>query len=131
MTPMPASMLIQTERPSLGRLVVLRVGNWRRRLLLRRDFRGRARKDVLSVRDEEVEENEEEEEALLVKIGYLDEVEADENDMIDISSSLVSVIHMKEEEEEEGRRKKEKKLRLRGLTRFLIRLYFPSIIKNK
>lgn len=59
MTPMPASMLIQTERPSLGRLVVLRVGNWRRRLLLRRDFRGRARKDVLSVRDEEVEENEE------------------------------------------------------------------------
>lgn len=101
-------------------------------MLLRRDFRGRARKDVLSVRDEEVEENEEEEEALLVKIGYLDEVEADENDMIDISSSLVSVIHMKEEEEEEeGRRKKEKKLRLRGLTRFLIRLYFPSIIKNK
>ena len=87
---MPASMLIHTERPSLGRLVVLGLGNWKRTLLFRWDLRGRARKEVLSFRDEDGDE----EEALLVKIGCLLEVEADEIDMTDISASLVSVIHM-------------------------------------
>ena len=68
-------------------------------MLLWWDLRGRARKEVLSLRDED------EEEALLVKIGCRIEVEAEENGMADISSSLVSEIHvvMKKKKKHEER----------------------------
>lgn len=57
-------------------------------------MRGRGRKEDFSFRDEEAEEGDEEE-ALLVKIECLVEVEGDGNEMIDIFSSLVSLIHRK------------------------------------
>lgn len=89
-TPMPASMLIQIDRPWLVRVAVLGLGNCRRsEKLLRWDLGGgSARKEVLSLGDEE-------EEGLLLKIGWLVEVEGDENDTTAIVAALSSEIHVK------------------------------------